>query len=69
MNTEKPLRLFDTRVRERNLARGIITAEEVAAYLAELEDCSGNAEMSRVVVQHTTGYRDGEGEPLTQDEG
>ena len=69
MTTEKPLRLFDLRVRERNLARGVITTEEVAAYLEALEDSGPNGEMSRVVVQHTTGYRDGEGEPLTQDEG
>lgn len=60
--------LFDLRVRERNLARGLITKTEVAVYQAAQEDCAANGEFSKVTVQHTHGYRDGEGEPLSQDE-
>lgn len=60
--------LFDLRVRERNLARGLITKLEVAQYQAAQEDCAANGEISKLTVQHTHGYRDGEGEPLSQDE-
>jgi len=60
--------LFDLRVRERNLSRGLITKGEVAIFQAALEDCDSNADISKLTVQHTHGYRDGEGEPLSQDE-
>ena len=44
MAEEKDARLFDTRVVERNIEKGLITREDYEAYLASLEDLTEKAD-------------------------
>jgi len=41
--SDKPLHLFDSRTKERNIARSLITRDEYDAFHGEAEDCSDNA--------------------------
>ena len=43
MTSDKPLHLFDSRTKERNISRDLITREEYDAFHAEAEDCADNA--------------------------
>lgn len=56
MSQTLPEDIFDVRKRERFLQEGLLTQEQVDAYLASLEDCGENAEQSGVqMVSHTRG--------------
>jgi hypothetical protein len=64
--------LFDLRKRERFLHEGVLTQEQVDAYLASLEDCADNAEISGVqMVSHgrSRSYVSAEGHANVEDEG
>ena len=50
--------LFDVRKLERFLHEGILTQAQVDEYLANLEDCADNSEVSSVhMVSHHSGRR------------
>lgn len=56
MSQPLPEDIFDVRKRERFLQEGLLTQEQVDAYLATLEDCAENAEQSAVqMTSHRTG--------------
>lgn len=67
-----PEDLFDVRKRERFLQEGLLTQDQVDAYLASLEDCADNAEVSGVqMVSHgrSRSYVSAEGHATEEDEG
>ena len=64
--------LLDVRKRERFLHEGLISQEQVDAYLASLEDCADNADYSGVqMVSHgrSRSYVSAEGHGREEDEG
>jgi hypothetical protein len=56
MNVSKE-ELFDIRVVERNIARGLVTREEYNAWLASVEDSSDLCKTSDVRFTHSGGGR------------
>ncbi len=49
-----PEDIFDVRKRERFLQEGLLTQEQVDAYLSTLEDCSADVDTSNVqMISHT----------------
>lgn len=44
MAKQQPTIVFDSRLVERSIRKGLITREQYDAYLAKLDDAAGNAE-------------------------
>ncbi|MEC7946781.1 MAG: hypothetical protein VX265_04380 [Myxococcota bacterium] len=41
--SDKPLHLFDSRTKDRNIQRGLLSQEEYDAFHADADDCADNA--------------------------
>lgn len=54
MAKTQPTILFDSRLAERNIRKGLITREQYDAYLAKLDDTANNAESIELEIVHRT---------------
>jgi hypothetical protein len=62
MSEKLPEEIFDVRKRERFLQEGLLSQEQVDAYLNSLEDCADNADYSSVqMISHARGRVSGSG--------
>ncbi len=66
MSDTKNERLFDRRVVERNIAKGLITREEYQEYLDNLEDAEENA--AKIEAEYVEGVLEDDEEDEDEDE-